>query len=55
MESYSKGFVYTKDELYHFQGITSYYLSIEPEYISNLISTYETKYNIYLKDLYKGL
>lgn len=55
METYTNGSCYTKDELYHFQGITSYYLSIEPEYISNLISTYETKYNIYLKDLYKGL
>ena len=55
METYSNGGCYTKEELYYFQGISAYYLSVEPEYIGNLIRTYETKYNINLKDLYKGL
>lgn len=55
METYSNGGCYTKEELYHFQGISAYYLSVEPEYIGNLIRTYEAKYNINLRELYKGL
>lgn len=55
METYSNGGSYTKDELYHFQGITSYYLSIEPEYIGNMIKQYENKYNITLRSLYKSI
>lgn len=42
-----------KDDLYNFQGITSYYTSIEPEYFKNLIKKYERKYNITLKEIYK--
>ncbi len=42
-----------KDELYHFQGVTSYYLSVEPEYFKNLIKKYEDMYNITLKEIYK--
>lgn len=55
METYSNGGCYSKEELYHFQGVSAYYLSVEPEYIGNLIKTYETKYNINIRDLYKGL
>lgn len=40
-------------ELQHFQGITSYYLSVEPEYFTNLINKYQDMYNITLKDIYK--
>ena len=46
---------WTKDELYYFQGITSYYISVEPEYFKALIKKYEEKYNLNLKQLYKEL
>lgn len=47
------GEFWNRNELYHFQGITAYYLSVEPEYFKELINKYETKYNIRLKDIYK--
>lgn len=40
-------------ELQHFQGITAYYLSVEPTYFNALIKKYETMYNITLKEIYK--
>lgn len=46
---------WTKDELYYFQGITSYYTSVEPEYFNTLIKKYEEKYNLNLKQIYKEL
>lgn len=46
---------WTKDQLYHFQGITSYYLSIEPEYFSKVIKQYEQQFHTELKSIYKEL
>lgn len=40
-------------EVQHFQGLTSYYMSVEPNYFKPLIEKYETMYNITLKDIYK--
>lgn len=42
-----------QEDLYYFQGITSYYLSIEPEYFTHIISKYEKAFNITLKEIYK--
>ena len=42
-----------RDQLYHFQGITSYYTSIEPDYFKPLIKKYEEMYNITLREIYK--
>lgn len=47
------GNFWSHDELYHFQGLTSYYTSVEPEYFKTLINKYETEYNVSLKDIYK--
>lgn len=49
----TSGNFWSHEELYHFQGITSYYLSVEPEYFKTLINKYETEYNITLKEIYK--
>jgi hypothetical protein len=40
-------------EIQHFQGVTSYYLSIEPDYFKPLIQKYENMYNLTLKEIYK--
>jgi hypothetical protein len=42
-----------REDLQHFQGVTAYYLSIEPEYFQSIIRRYEQKYNLNLKDIYK--
>lgn len=55
MTAESSGEHWSKDELYHFQGLTSYYLSIEPEYFRQLIKKYEELYNIKLKEIYKRI
>lgn len=44
---------WTKEELYHFQGVTSYYSSVEPDYFKNIIKKYENEFQINLKDIYK--
>lgn len=49
----AQGNIWSKEELYHFQGLTSYYTSVEPEYFTNLIKKYEQDFNISLKDIYK--
>lgn len=41
------------EELYYFQGITSYYTSVEPDYFKPLIKKYEEMYNLTLKEIYK--
>ena len=41
------------DEMHHFQGITSYYLSVEPDYFKPLIKKYEEMYNLTLREIYK--
>lgn len=51
----ASGNFWSRDELYHFQGITSYYLSVEPEYFKNLIHKYETQFNLTLKEIYKNI
>ena len=53
MVAETSGHFWEKDELYHFQGVTAYYLSVEPEYFKNLINKYETQFNISIKDIYK--
>jgi hypothetical protein len=40
-------------EIQHFQGVTAYYLSVEPEYFKPLIKKYEEMYNLTLKEIYK--
>ena len=50
---YASGSPIDRDDLYHFQGITSYYLSIEPDYFKPLIKKYEKLYNVKLKEIYK--
>ena len=50
---YASGSPIDQDDLYHFQGITSYYLSIEPDYFKPLIKKYEELYNVKLKEIYK--
>jgi hypothetical protein len=47
------GHFWERDELYYFQGITSYYLSIEPKYFKELIQKYETNYNVSIKEIFK--
>lgn len=49
----SSGQYWNTEEIYHFQGITSYYLSIEPDYFKQLIRKYENNYNLTLKEIYK--
>lgn len=50
---YASGAPIDRDDLYHFQGITSYYSSIEPDYFKPLIRKYEKLYNVKLKEIYK--
>ncbi|MCQ2968507.1 MAG: reverse transcriptase family protein [Clostridium sp.] len=52
-KSIADGVIPEKDELYHFQGVTAYYKSIEPIYFNKIIEQYQEKFNIRLSDIYK--
>lgn len=45
MNDKREGRMWNVDDLQVLQGLTSYYLMVEKEYICHLISTYESKYN----------
>lgn len=46
---------WTKEDAYKLNGITSYYKSIEPKYIKDLIEKFETKYSLNYKNIMKTI
>lgn len=49
----TSGNFWDTNEIYYFQGITSYYKSVEPDYFNKLIEKYENTFNLTLKEIYK--
>lgn len=52
---YKHGKHWERDDVMHYQGLTSYYLMVEPEYFKEWINNFEEKYNVNWKMVVKQM